>query len=60
MNETLGSLRRTVETRGLIFEEHEVFELISTGLCIFCCKEGSRGGNDSCGPKEEIEQQVQV
>lgn len=52
MRENLDSLRRKVSETGLFRPQGELFELLSAG-CFFCCHDGARGGNDSCGPKLE-------
>jgi hypothetical protein len=37
---------------GLDIDDAQIFELLALAWCPICCRDGARGGNDSCGPKE--------
>lgn len=52
METMLETLRRRAQSAGLELDPQRVFELLEAAWCPFCCRDGARGGNENCGPKQ--------
>lgn len=55
MQTIVEKLQKRVDDADLQLDQAAVFELLEAGLCILCCRDGARGGNNNCGPVKEAE-----
>jgi hypothetical protein len=54
MDTIVKKLQMRANRENLEVDHGDIFELLAA-WCPLCCRDGGRGGNSSCAPKEVLE-----